>query len=170
MFVLKAFLRNVMKYRRNRMRPQECLELSEKIQKTVWESNEWKSASNINIYKSIGNEVSTKDLIYDAERYSDKEIFFPTLEPKNNVMEMDLVIVPGVVFDEKRARYGRGKGYYDRFLEQVPKTTCIIGIAYDFQVLSHKWKLKLNEYDVKMDYVVTEKRIIQKRGTLNYKE
>ena len=170
MFVLKAFLRNVMKYRRNRMRPQECLELSEKIQKTVWESNEWKSASNINIYKSIGNEVSTKFLIHDAVKYGNKEIFYPTPEPRNNVMEMDLVIVPGVVFDEKRARYGRGKGYYDRFLEQVPKTTCIIGIAYDFQVLSYKWKLKLNEYDVKMDMIITEKRIIQKRGTLNYKE
>ena len=85
-------------------------------------------------------------------------------------MEMDLVIVPGVVFDENRARYGRGKGYYDRFLDQVSKSTFIIGIAYDFQVLSHKWKLKLNEYDIKMDMIVTEKRIIQKKGTLNYKE
>ena len=43
-------------------------------------------------------------------------------------------------------------------------------IAYDYQVLSHKWKLKLNEYDIKMDMIITEKRIIQKRGTINYKE
>ena len=33
---------------------------------------------------------------------------------------------------------------------------CIIGV--------------LNEYDIKMDMIVTEKRIIQKKGTLNYKE
>ena len=43
-----------------------------------------------------------------------------------------------------------------------------MGIAYDFQVLSHKWKLKLNEYDVKMDMIITEKRIIQRRGTVVY--
>ena len=55
-----------MKYRRNHMDFQECFELSEKIQKTVWHLPEWKSAGNINIYKSIGNEVSTKFLIHDA--------------------------------------------------------------------------------------------------------
>ena len=170
MFALKILLRNVMMYRRNHMCPQECLELSEKIQKSVWSTHEWKSAGNINIYKSVGNEVSTQFLIHDAEKYSDKEIFYPEPEPRENVLDVDLVIVPGVVFDEKRARYGRGKGYYDRFLDQLPKTTCVIAIAYDFQVLPYKWKLKLNEYDVKMDMIITEKRIIQKRGTLNYKE
>ena len=170
MFAVKAFFRNVMMYRRNRMCSKECVDLSEQIQKTVWHLPEWKSAGNINIYNNIGNEVSTKFLIHDAVKYGNKEIFYPTPEPKNNVMEMDLVIVPGVVFDENRARYGRGKGYYDRFLDQVSKSTFIIGIAYDFQVLSHKWKLKLNEYDIKMDMIVTEKRIIQKKGTLNYKE
>jgi len=95
-------------------------------------------------------------------------IYYPTPEPKENMLDVDLVIVPGVVFDENRARYGRGGGYYDRFLDQLPKTSCIIAIAYDYQVLSHTWKLKLNEYDIKMDMIITEKRIIQKRGTLNY--
>jgi len=157
-------------YRRKRMCPIECSTLSDRIQKTVLEQHEWKSAGNINIYKSIGNEVSTKNLIHDAEIHSDKEIYYPTPEPKDNVLDVDLVIVPGVVYDEKRARYGRGSGYYDRFLDQLPKTTCIIGIAYDFQVLGFGWKLKLNEHDVKMDMIITEKRIIQKRGILNYKE
>ncbi len=86
------------------------------------------------------------------------------------MLDVDLFIVQVLVFYEKRARYGRGGGYYDRFLDQLPKTSCIIGIAYDYQVLSHKWKLKLNEYDIKMDMIITEKRIIQKRGTINYKE
>jgi len=84
------------------------------------------------------------------------------------MLDIDLVIVPGVVFDERRARYGRGSGYYDRFLDQLPKATRIIGIAYDFQVMGFGWKLKLNELDVKMDMIITEKRIIQKRGTLSY--
>ena len=170
MFALKIILRKVMMYRRKRMSAKECLDLSERIQRTVLDLNEWKTAGSVNIYKSTGNEVSTKDLIYDAKQYSSKDILYPTPEPKDNNIDVDLVIVPGVVFDEKRARYGRGKGYYDRFLEVLPKKTVIIGIAYDFQVLPYKWKLKLNEYDIKMDMIITEKRIIQKRGTLTYKE
>jgi 5-formyltetrahydrofolate cyclo-ligase len=170
MFALKILLRSLMQYRRKGMCPLECSALSDKIQKTVLEQHEWKSAGNINIYKSIGNEVSTNALIHDAEMHAKKIIYYPTPEPKDNVMDVDLVIVPGVVFDEKRARYGRGKGYYDRFLDQLPKTTCIIGLAYDFQVLGFGWKLKLNEFDIKMDYIITERRIIQKRGILNYKE
>ena len=168
MFALKILLRNVMTYRRNQMCPDLGLELSEKIQIQVKGMHEWKSAGNINIYKSVGNEVSTKLLIHDAHTFSNKEIYYPTPEPKNNVTDVDLVIVPGVVFDEKCARYGRGEGYYDRFLDTLPKRTCIVGIAYDFQVLSYKWKLKLNEYDIKMDYIITERRIIQKRGMLIY--
>lgn len=170
MFALKILLRKTMIYRRNRMDSHECLELSEKIQETVCDLTEWKNAGSINIYKSTGNEVSTKDLIYEAERVSNKQVFYPTPEPRENMLDVDLVIVPGVVFDEKCARYGRGKGYYDRFLEVLPKKTIMIGIAYNFQVLPYKWKLKLNEFDIKMDMVLTEKRIIQKRGTLNYKE
>ena len=81
-----------------------------------------------------------------------------------------MVIVPGLVFDEKLARYGRGRGYYDRFLCMLPKQTIVIAVGYDFQLMSHKWRLGLKSHDVKMDYIITEKRIIQKRGTLNYKE
>jgi len=168
MFALKILLRKTMIYRRNRMESHECLELSEKIQEAVCDLNEWKNAGSINIYKSTGNEVSTKDLIYEAERVSNKQVFYPTPKPRENMLDVDLVIVPGVVFDEKCARYGRGKGYYDRFLEVLPKKTIMIGIAYNFQVLPYKWKLKLNEFDIKMDMVLTEKRIIQKKGTFFY--
>jgi len=55
MFALKLLWRNIMTYRRNRMCPDEALELSEKIQKTVCSTHEWGSAGNINIYKSVGN-------------------------------------------------------------------------------------------------------------------
>jgi 5,10-methenyltetrahydrofolate synthetase len=72
------------------------------------------------------------------------------------------------VFDEKLARYGRGRGYYDRFLCMLPKQTIVIAVGYDFQVMSYKWRLGLKSHDVKMDYIITEKRIIQKKGTFFY--
>ena len=168
MMLFKMFWRKYMDYHRKRMTLEECRILSNKIQNTVIETPEWKSAGNINIYKSTGNEVSTNKIIYDAKIRSNKEIYYPTPEPRDNIADVDLVIVPGLVFDKKGARYGRGGGYYDRFLDTLPKRTCIIGVAYDFQVLSYRWKLKLNENDVKMDYIITERRIIQKRGMLIY--
>ncbi|MFH0754329.1 MAG: 5-formyltetrahydrofolate cyclo-ligase [Candidatus Omnitrophota bacterium] len=49
--------------------------------------------------------------------------------------ELDLVVVPGVAFDRQCNRLGRGKGYYDRFLSDLPAQTPTIALAYDFQVV-----------------------------------
>ena len=49
--------------------------------------------------------------------------------------DIDLIIVPGVAFDKKNMRLGRGHGYYDRFLCAVPNKTRTVGLAFDFQVL-----------------------------------
>ncbi|MCX5706588.1 MAG: 5-formyltetrahydrofolate cyclo-ligase, partial [Candidatus Omnitrophica bacterium] len=42
---------------------------------------------------------------------------------------------PGLAFDKKGNRLGRGKGYYDRFLKKIPKDTPSIGLAFDLQIL-----------------------------------
>ena len=164
---IKWLLRNVMMHRRNHMCPQECLKFSTRIYNTLVDTDEWKQAGNINIYKSIGNEVSTYKLITEAD-IANKIVYHPTTEPENNIIEVDLVIVPGLVFDEKLARYGRGRGYYDRFLCKLPKQTILIAVGYDFQLLSHKWRLGLKSHDIKMDYIITEKRVIQKKGIFFY--
>ena len=164
---IKWLLRNVMTQRRKHMCPQECLKFSTRIYNTLVDTDEWKQAGNINIYKSIGNEVSTENLIHEAD-IANKIVYHPTAEPEDNIIELDLVIVPGLVFDEKLARYGRGRGYYDRFLCRLPKQTIVIAVGYDFQVMSHKWRLGLKSHDVKMDMIITEKRVIQKKGTFFY--
>ena len=48
---------------------------------------------------------------------------------------IDLVIVPGLVFDHLNNRLGRGLGFYDRFLKKLPVTTPTIGLAFDFQLI-----------------------------------
>ena len=164
---IKWLLRNVMTQRRKHMCPQECLKFSTRIYNTLVDTDEWKQAGNINIYKSVGNEVSTEKLINEAD-IANKIVYHPTAEPEDNIIEVDLVIVPGLVFDEKLARYGRGRGYYDRFLCRLPKQTIVIAVGYDFQVMSHKWRLGLKSHDVKMDMIITEKRVIQKKGTFFY--
>lgn len=51
--------------------------------------------------------------------------------------DIDLIVVPGIAFDRKNVRLGRGHGYYDRFLCALPKKTKTIGLAFDFQVVEN---------------------------------
>ena len=161
----KTIVRKFMDYKRNRMLYDDCDKHSLRIARTLYELHEWKSAGAVNIYESMGNEVSTKDIIREATHVSNKIIYHPANKPEYNSSEIDLVIVPGVVFDVKMARYGRGLGYYDRFLSKLSGVK-VIALAYDFQV--SKKKLKLDDWDIKMDYIVTEKRIIKKEGYYFY--
>jgi 5-formyltetrahydrofolate cyclo-ligase len=73
--------------------------------------------------------------------------------------KIDIVIVPGVVFDIYRNRIGMGGGFYDRFLKNISEETKKIALAFEFQVLNEK--LPVDENDVKVDVIITEGRIIK---------
>ena len=62
-----------------------------------------------------------------------------------------LILVPGRAFTKDGDRLGRGKGYYDRFLEKkrLPNIT-VAGVCFDFQVLP---ELPTTPTDVKMDLI-----------------
>ncbi len=81
-----------------------------------------------------------------------------TKEPKteNYTGKVDLAVIPGIAFDKKKNRLGRGKGYYDRFLskKEIPK----YGVCFHFQLLK---KVPTSRKDVKMDKIITPKRIIE---------
>jgi 5-formyltetrahydrofolate cyclo-ligase len=74
--------------------------------------------------------------------------------------ELDVVIVPGVAFDESGYRLGFGKGYYDRFLAQPEVRAVKVGLAFDFQVLP---EIPRAPSDVAVDAIATEKRVIRVR-------
>ncbi len=66
--------------------------------------------------------------------------------------ELDLVLVPGVAFDFSGNRIGYGKGFYDRFLKDIPRQMRF-GLAYRFQVLEN---IPSDETDVKTGRIITE--------------
>lgn len=71
--------------------------------------------------------------------------------------EVDLVLVPGLAFDEAGNRLGRGAGFYDRFLAHpaLRATTC--GVASEAQLVQC---VPVEPHDRPLDAIVTERRLI----------
>ncbi|WP_162198157.1 5-formyltetrahydrofolate cyclo-ligase [Geofilum rubicundum] len=64
--------------------------------------------------------------------------------------DIDLVLVPGVAFDEEGRRIGHGKAYYDRLLPQLTKAFKI-GVGFSFQLVED---VPSEAHDVRLDLVV----------------
>ena len=80
-----------------------------------------------------------------------------------DIRSVDIVIAPGVAFDEDCNRLGYGKGYYDKLLsgrESVagaPLRPLVIGLAYEEQIVP---SIPCSPHDMKMDFIITDKRNI----------
>ena len=91
---------------------------------------------------------------------------FGILEPKPEAVRpvasegIDAALVPGLAFDETGNRLGRGRGYFDRLLQDLGGAT--IALAYDFQVVP---EVPVEAHDTPLDFVVTENRVIRTKGT-----
>ena len=85
---------------------------------------------------------------------------FGMLEPiKSNLNVPNVMLVPLLVFDSNKYRLGYGKGFYDHYLNKYLKkfrNILTIGVAFSFQ--KHH-KLPINNKDVKLNYILTEKGI-----------
>ena len=75
----------------------------------------------------------------------------PSARTGVSLSKLDVVVVPGVAFDRRGNRLGRGKGYYDRFLKKLPKKTHRIGLAFDFQILP---AMPVSRHDLGVDKVL----------------
>ena len=173
-------LRKEIKSLRDELAKTVANDLSDKIFNNLLTLDIFNDYQNFFVYKSFKNEVSTKKLI-DFLISKNKTVAFPVTnsldmlagkpnsidevksafgidEPKDYLVldNIDVCFVPLVVADEHKNRLGFGKGYYDRFLSKHP---CLkIGLAYEFQVVN---QLSPNPWDVPLDIIVTESRIIR---------
>jgi 5-formyltetrahydrofolate cyclo-ligase len=71
--------------------------------------------------------------------------------------DVDLIFVPGIVFDLNGYRIGYGKGYYDRWLEGTDILKRV-GLAFEVQLID---KIPNGQYDLPVSKILTEKRMIE---------
>lgn len=185
----KKSIRNTILEIRNYLKSEEVDKLSGEIMSNLIKIPIFEKSKKIMVYLSFKNEVDTfklisfcqkkgKDIIVPFTIEKDKRIVpslikdidkelvkskFGYLQPSPEHLkpiddkEIDLIIVPGVAFDRLGYRIGFGGGYYDRFLSKLKHKVTTIGLAYDFQIIS---RVPAEEFDIPLDYIVTEKRII----------
>lgn len=66
--------------------------------------------------------------------------------------QMDIILVPGVAFDKRGGRLGRGGACYDRLLRKAKKVVKI-GLCFKEQIVK---KVPMTKRDIKMDRVITD--------------
>ena len=138
----------------------------------------FRSAKVVMAYWSFDHEVPSHDFIIDVDRLNLKLIILPRVKdldiepvffkgttnmfpneygimepvgPKYPLLDkIELVIVPGLAFDVKGHRLGRGLGFYDRFLTKIPNAYTI-GIAFEEQVFE---TIPYDENDVLVDELI----------------
>jgi 5-formyltetrahydrofolate cyclo-ligase len=126
----------------------------------------WEVGKNIYLPKCDPKEK--KLIFYKVESFDQLEVVYygipepiPSLCRELNLGELELVIVPGLVFDEHGYRIGYGGGYYDRFLStlsgKVKADT--LSLAFPFQV-SKQEELPRESFDIPVDTIVTSQETI----------
>lgn len=75
------------------------------------------------------------------------------------IEKIDIAIIPGIAFDEKGARIGSGRGYYDRLIPDLAVTTRKVALALEEQMVP---QVPMEAHDKFVDIIVTDKRIVYK--------
>lgn len=162
------------------------------ILQRLFELAAMQSAKWVQFYVSYGSEVETVGMIAHALTHG-KRVAVPKVEGESRLIlselcnpareltpgwrgipepkpefvrpvgleEMNLLVVPGIAFDDKGNRLGQGAGYYDRLLACVSDRIPIVALAFELQVIP---ELSTSPNDVRMNLIVTEKRVIECRA------
>jgi len=182
---MKHQLKDSILEKRNSLPEKEILEKSVLIKNKLSNFEPYKKSKTAMFFVSFKSEVSTHKMI--KESLKNKTVVVPKvvhheIEPsviidfenlipgKFGILEpietmriafknIDIILVPGIAFDKEGHRIGYGFGYYDKFLAKVTKAVKI-GLCFDFQVVD---KIPRETHDVPVDFVVTEKRVVECR-------
>ncbi len=179
----KKELRNHLRSVRNSLTNEEIIISSAKITEQVMASSWFLDAKTVLLYRSANSEVLT-DALWKACLNMGKICLFPKcisktemiavmaekesdfspsrygiMEPVSDLeydkSNIDLILVPGLGFDEMKYRIGYGAGYYDRYLQGYSGVTC--GLSYQKTFVKTVFP---KIHDISLSYVATEHEII----------
>ncbi len=188
----KTRFREAARARRRQMSPQERRAKSALVAERVAGLGVIRPGATLCFYLATNEEVDTRSLVARAladgcrvvvprvaaegrlELYAIEDIeadveigAFGVEEPSAGAagpIEAEAVecfIVPGVAFDPSGHRCGSGRGYFDRLLASRSPGSVIAALAYECQLQP---ALPADEHDIPMDFICTEKRVLDCRG------
>jgi 5-formyltetrahydrofolate cyclo-ligase len=96
-----------------------------------------------------------EDTVYKTNNYGITE---PKLGEKIIATQIDIVLVPLIVCDDKGFRVGYGKGFYDKFLATCNPNVITIGFSYFEPINTIK---DSNEFDIPLNYCITPNYIYE---------
>lgn len=176
----KRSLRELIKEKRRHFSQQKLGEMSSCICHTLLADDMLRKAEVVLMYYPLPSEVDVTPVIRELSGkgkvvllpkvVSDTDMTIHKYEDENslcvgafNIMEpvgeeymdydsIDVVIVPGMAFDIRGNRLGKGKGYYDRFFSRV-RNIYKIGVCFPYQMVDD---VPCDEHDIRMDKVICD--------------
>lgn len=160
---------------------------SEKVIERLKSMPKFMQAGSLMLYWSLPDEVNTHELVLDCAA-AGKKVYLPVVDGEDlrirrftgmdtmkegasfsipepsvgaeevSLADIDLVVVPGVAFDMRGGRMGRGKGFYDRLFSGIlekKQSPYKVGICFDFQIMDN---VPMEPHDTLMDVVLSETR------------
>ena len=123
----------------------------------------WDSGKTVTL--PVSDRIHKKLYFYQIDDLTDLQVGYANiLEPKQSVQKqlmnqsIDLLIVPGLMFDYRGYRLGFGGGFYDRYLTEPHHVATSVSLASQFQLVE---KLPIDNYDIPVDYIVTEETCLK---------
>lgn len=182
----KKDLRRNMIAKRDQLTTDEVKTKSLRVADRLFELDAYKKAGRIFTFLSFGSELDTRPIVeaalaegktlivprvnretkrldlyeitgYDGLVPGGYGILEPTDEhvrvSENNV---DLILVPGVAFDESGGRLGYGAGFYDKILSKT--RAALVALCFELQIVT---EVPREPHDIPVPLILTEERVIR---------
>jgi 5-formyltetrahydrofolate cyclo-ligase len=163
--------------------PEERRSAGDAIAERVWQVPRIAAARRLLVYAALPSEVPTEAIAREARRRGIEVVYprclpatremvlhdvagddalragaYGILEPHEEcpvvtAAEIDAALVPGLAWDRRGGRLGRGAGYYDRLLGAPAWRGFLCGLFFSTQELD---EIPMERWDVRLDAVVTE--------------
>ncbi len=183
---LKKELRQQLRQEISEISPEKMVDRTHRACQLLFEQAEFKKAETVMVFLSMAGEIDTSPIVlrcwqdrkrvlapkvsWNQRRMLPVEIRSLTedlmvtgmgiREPISGIpfpiSLLDMVIVPGLGFDENGNRLGRGRGFYDRFLAHPEFKGIACGLAFETQIVQ---EMPVGPLDRQVDMLVTDKKV-----------